>query len=269
MKVKVFNDTSNYHSGCREVMRYLYHDLSDCGHDIVNTLEEADLVVVNGEGTMHHNERTAQDLLSVLLLAHRSGKKTALVNSVWQRMTITKSIKDMLNASYVSVREVLSQNELKKVGVKSNIHLDVSYFVDVPEIEVTNKDELVVGSFFFRENWRPNDTPNIDIFKDEWDVIVNTLRCSKHFFTGRHHELYAACKARCPFTVIDGNTHKNFGLIETAKNDGVNVNIILGTKNLSEVDYSKTISTNRKRESEYEKLFDWMQKQPKFSFKNI
>ena len=30
--------------------------------------------------------------------------------------------------------------------------------------------------------------------------------------TGRHHEAYAALKARCKFIVLPGNTHKNEGI---------------------------------------------------------
>ena len=58
---------------------------------------------------------------------------------------------------------------------------------------------------------------NLDIF-ESWDTIVNKLRKTNWFITGRHHELYAACKARCPFTVLKGNTWENEGLLATESN---------------------------------------------------
>ena len=54
----------------------------------------------------------------------------------------------------------------------------------------------------------------IDIFNQHWRDFVSQLWYSNLLITGRHHEMYAACKAECPFVVIEGNTHKNQGLFK-------------------------------------------------------
>ena len=43
--------------------------------------------------------------------------------------------------------------------------------------------------------------PKINILKD-WNSIVNRLRHAELLVTGRHHEAYAALKARCKFIVL-------------------------------------------------------------------
>jgi len=74
--------------------------------------------------------------------------------------------------------------------------------------------------------------------------------------------MYAACRARCPFIVLDGNTHKNRGLFETA---GVNIKSLPADasdetieKAIFEIDYN-----------EYKKLFSWMEEQEPFNIGNL
>ena len=275
MKVIVLNDTSKYHHGCYKVMEYLHNDLSSNGHHVLayvggNTdrlpndpsyYENADAVIINGEGTMHHDRPLPHSLLNVLRNAKKKGMKTALINTVWQSMTLDTEMKEVLKDTYISVREIKSQRELQKDGIESDIHLDLSYFNDVPEVTLPNK-EYVVGKFFFQSDFRPRGVPSLDIFKDKWNKIVNTLRTTDWFITGRHHELYAACKARCPFSVLSGNTWKNHGLIETA-----GVDILIGDPHMRHEHISRFVDKCKERRMEYEKLFNWMELQPKFTVK--
>ena len=275
MKVIVFTDTSRYHKGCEKVMEYLHKDLRKCGHEILESVKgnkdkiddvqhlflEADAVIVNGEGTMHHDRPVPHQLLQVLKNAKTLGKKTALVNTVWQSMTLDDEMKDVLRDTYISVREVMSARELQKDDIHVDINLDLSYFNDVPERMAPHR-EMVVGKFFAQQDYRPNDIPHIDIFKQDWDTIVNVLRSTDWFITGRHHELYAACKARCPFTVLRGNTWKNEGLLATA---GVDI----PTFDMLTTDYQfdRAVEECHDFVDEYEELFNWMENQPKFTLK--
>jgi polysaccharide pyruvyl transferase WcaK-like protein len=274
MKVIVFNDTSRYHKGCEKVMEYLHKDLRKCGHEILESVKgnkdkiddvqhlflEADAVIVNGEGTMHHDRPVPHQLLQVLKNAKTLGKKTALVNTVWQSMTLDDEMKDVLRDTYISVREVMSARELQKDDIHVDINLDLSYFNDVPERMAPHR-EMVVGKFFAQQDYRPNDIPHIDIFKQDWDTIVNVLRSTDWFITGRHHEMYAACKARCPFATLDGNTHKNLGLMETAE-----VVIPVESPTLLHDRIPDFLARCKEHRMEYEKLFNWMERQPRFTF---
>ena len=276
-KVLVFNDTRNYHHGCSKVMEYLHKDLTDNGYTILGSIRgnsdvvpnvqmqfiEADLILINGEGTMHHNRVVPHQLLEILRSAKKLGKKTALINTVWQDMRVDAEMKEVLKDTYISVREVLSQQELEKDDIKSDVHLDLSYFVDVPR-EFRPYQTLMVGKFFSQRDYRPENIPVIDIFKDDWNSIVNMLRNTDMFITGRHHELYASCKANCMFTALDGNTHKNVGLMKTA-----GVDIPIGHPNLHHEEIPNFVASCRERFNEYQKLFKWMSSQPKFSVSKI
>ena len=276
MKVIIFNDTSNYHNGCKKVMEYLHKDVQSCGHQILASVKgnkdkidevqhyflEADAVIINGEGTMHHDRPVPHQLLQILRNAKQLGKKTALINTVWQSMTLDDEMKDVLRDTYISVREVMSAQELQKDDIDADVNLDLSYFNDVPEKSAPQR-ELVVGKFFAQQDYRPENVPYLDIFKQDWDTVVNVLRHTDWFITGRHHELYASCKARCYFATLDGNTHKNVGLMKTA-----GVDIPIEAPNLLHERVPKFLDRCKERKLEYQKLFDWMERQPKFTIAN-
>ena len=276
MKVVILNNTSRYHKGCEKVMEYLHKDVVQSGHQIVasvmgnkdtltdawDKIEMSDAVIVNGEGTMHHDRPIPHSLLNVIRNAKKQGKKTALINTVWQSMTLDDEMKDVLRDTYISVREIMSAEELQKDNIDADIHLDLSYFNHVPE-KVSPHRELVVGKFFDQSDYRPKDIPVLDIFKQDWDTFVNVLRSTDWFITGRHHELYASCKARCPFATLSGNTHKNEGLMKTA-----GVEIPIESPNLLHSRIPHFLARCKERRMEYEKLFNWMESQPKFTIAN-
>ena len=277
MKVIIFNNTSKYHKGCAKVMDYIHNNLISNNHTIIdsvlgngtyqsisdykNKIAMSDAVIVNGEGTMHHDAPHAHKLLDTIRYAKRRGKKTFLINTVWQAMNIDKEIKEVLQDTYISVREIRSHKELLKQGINSHINIDLSFFNDVPYEEKPEND-LITGKFFFFKDYRLKNVPFLDIFVNEWDFMVNTLRSTNWFVTGRHHELYAAAKAKCKFLVLKGNTWKNEGLIETA---GVSIPVPSGKIDHKQIPYF--LDMCKERELEYVKFFDWIHKQPKFEFK--
>lgn len=278
MKVLIFNDTSNYHHGCFKVMEYLIKEVAS-KHEIlasvrgnidivqwpVDEFNEAELILINGEGTMHHNRPLAIQYLELLREAKRLGKKTALINTVWQSMTLDKELIEVLKDTYISVREVLSAQELQKSGIDVDIHLDLSYFVDVPEIpQLQYPREYVVGKFFSQADYRPKGINSVDIFKQDWNTIVNILRGTDWFITGRHHEMYAACKARCPFATLSGNTWKNQGLFLTA-----GVDIKVADSHIRHSEIPKFVDFCKERSGEYLKLFNWMERQPLWTVDKI
>ena len=126
----ILNDT-HYHNGCKKVIEYLISDLQSCGYtdiklvgqDVKKIQEarslgyEADLVVLNGEGTMHStaikNRETPIALLENLSAANHRGIKTALINTVWQNMEIDDFTAYALENSYVSCRESYFITNLK------------------------------------------------------------------------------------------------------------------------------------------------------------
>jgi polysaccharide pyruvyl transferase WcaK-like protein len=224
LKTLLLNNTSDYHNGCKKVIEAIDHiygfDDSIKTFDKTNLDEldysKYDRVILNGEGTIHHNSVRAQQYLSALFFAQRAGCETFIINTVWQRM---KNDYDhvLKKCDLIAVREEYSQTELKeKHGVDSIVYPDLSYIVDVP-LEEYEYEEIYEGQYInLTQDKVIGNYPRIDIFKQEWNEVVNRLRNADLLITGRHHEMYAACKAKCPFLVYEGNTWKNSGLLASA-----------------------------------------------------
>lgn len=253
MKTLLLNDTSHYHAGCVQVINYLKSFYSVTTALRQNTdltkvdLKHYDRVILNGEGTMHHSARRGILFLDALRTAQGYGVKTYIVNTVWQDMPNTHD--DVLQkCEIIEAREILSKNELiKKHKVNATHSIDCSYYVSVPEVKY-GRVEVYEGQYFknnIKFQQPKGRFKRIDIFKQPWDEIVNRLRNSELLITGRHHEMYAACVAKCRFIAYPGNTWKNEGLLQSA---GVNI-----PHNIDEI-------LAGKYDAEYEKLWSYMDK---------
>ena len=263
MRVLVYNDTSDYHYGCKEVMQYLYDDIRACGHELSDSFSQSDAIVVNGEGTMHHRQNRAVVILDVMGRALRMNKKVALINTVFQDMSLTDAEVEVLKKSYVSVREVKSQQYLASYGIEADIHLDLSYWRGVPSERLPSKD-IVAGEMFFRPPYKSShDFTRVNIFENDWTKTIDDIALGSMFITGRHHEVYAACIAERPFIALRGNTWKIEGLIETA---GVNINTLDGLATDDEIDVE---IQNGCPADEFAKLFAWMKNQKRFTLKDV
>lgn len=99
-RVVVMNDTAGRgHHGCARVMRLLRAGLARQGlqitaaspahadwtrdRDFLRHLAQADLVVINGEGTLHHGRPGGRRLLEVVRHPQRRAP-VALINALWQ-----------------------------------------------------------------------------------------------------------------------------------------------------------------------------------------
>ena len=190
---------------------------------------------------MHHSKPTAMNFLRALQSAHAKGCDIQIHNTVWQEMCHTYD--DVLRkCSQITVREVLSQQEIFKHGIYAPISPDRSMIVDVPYKEY-NHVTIYDGQTFNKSIQRQSDRPRINIFEQSWDEIVNRLRNADLLITGRHHEMYAAIKARCKFIVEEGNTWKNRGLLQTV-GSSIDFNDIEGI-------------LDGKYDAEYEKIFQY------------
>ena len=213
MKTLLLNDTSDYHYGCKQVVSTFTFDdsIKTNNYASVDTINYSkyDRVILNGEGTMHHSSNIGYIFLNGLLKAQRAECQTELLNTVWQQMPKHDALQ---GCNRIVVREIYSHNELKEMhGIESEIRPDRSMIPNVP-YKFYSPVEIYRGQYFNRE--RRNDYPEINIFKQDWDEVVNRLRHSELLLTGRHHEMYAAIKARCKFIVCKGNSWKNEGLLE-------------------------------------------------------
>lgn len=132
--VVIFNDTRvDLHHGCTRVMTAIeYLVVKHGGHvqatipahtewkdnDIIlETLRTARLIVVNGEGTIHHDSAAGLRLLEVAEVARREGVPAVLLNCGWQDNS--PAFRGMLNGfSLVSARDRLSVRQMQVAGCR-------------------------------------------------------------------------------------------------------------------------------------------------------
>lgn len=141
-RVALLNNTINqYHHGCELVIQrieemlmargMIVHVSSYEGQDwstsdeFINKLNECDCIVVNGEGTIHHGRPGGEALLKISDLAEVIGIPCFLINATYQdNPAYYKSYLSKFAGVYV--REGLSYQELKKIGVNSKVVPDLT-----------------------------------------------------------------------------------------------------------------------------------------------
>jgi len=223
-KVRIEGDHSSYHCGSAAVFRTLIKSVKDAGGILTNS-DNYDLLIVNGEGSMHHDSNGMIKKLRIIENAISNNKRVFLVNTVWQQNS--QKYADILHGcEKIFTREVLSQRTLASQGIKSDVCIDLSYFDVIDErAPAINFEGAVVFTDFYSKEFNTfvwvnskeiQKYPSIKMDTLSWSSMVNSLKTASCLVTGRHHAIYAACKARCPFIAMPGNTHKIEGLIATS-----------------------------------------------------
>jgi polysaccharide pyruvyl transferase WcaK-like protein len=261
MRILLLNDTSKYHSGCKQVIKNLKLQMQP--HTAVvsipvtvpyiqyNDWDNIDAVVVNGEGTMHNNRQGAVSLLNFVNLAQQQNKPTVLLNSIWQNMdTSWKSVTD--NLQQWSVRDVYSQQHAQHdFGRTPDLCPDISY-INCPDVStVETQHNITLGQYAFDSvHNHTKHTQRINIFKQSWHDVVNQLRNSNLCVTGRFHEVMACICAETPFVAVEGNSWKMQALIASA---GADIPVL----NDFPTDLQDVEHFSRTYHLEYAKVFKW------------
>jgi polysaccharide pyruvyl transferase WcaK-like protein len=159
-RVVVMNDTSGRsHHGCSRVMRLLGEGLARHGLRItarsaahadwaqdrafLQALREADLVVINGEGTLHHGRPAGARLLSVVDHPDRRGTPVALVNALWQENPGAWA-GQLARCALVSLRDARSLEEVQRAGLTARLVPDLSLSAGA-EPQPGPRQGLIVG----------------------------------------------------------------------------------------------------------------------------
>mgnify|MGYP003150136240 FL=1 len=259
----IIGNHSNWHCGSKAVIEYLYCIIKKNKLKLVDNSQDADCVLVNGEGSLHHN---GNDKFFKALSLKRKGKKVHLINSVWQNMNF-RGMEDIKELDTVCVRELISYNEIKHIRPDAKIFTDLSYFLPIKKPKM-QRNETVVGGFFIRDFSRDSEWVN---FTEElrhinikhyssWQDYIEALSVAKLLISGFHHEIIAAIKLRIPFIAYRGNTDKVLGIIQRAE-----VNIPVATT-------PKELFFNMKSpvdEKEYDKLYNFVAAERPFNFADL
>lgn len=258
MNVLLVNDTSKFHCGSASVVNTIKTVLSE--HSLITTpvivpqikfdcWDSIDHVIVNGEGTLHNNRQGAVSILNLAQRALDAGCTVSIVNSIWQNMdTQWKSVTDKL--CVWSVRDPLSQQYASKEFKRTpDLCPDYSWFEPVT-VHKSNRDLVGIGGSLqglLYPNWQ--EYTRVNIFENTWNDLVNLCAECNVLASGRHHELYAACRAGIPFVALDSNSWKNHAL---ACHGNIPVLDHL-PETLSEI--QQFASTYK---DQYSKIFNWM-----------
>jgi hypothetical protein len=227
MRVFLMNDTSKrVHCGCDAVMESLRDKLSD--HDIVGTHRvrdenvdeeawgEAEAVVVNGEGTIHNARAPAVFLMEFLHRAQEEGKRTLLLNCVFQNNP--ESFGAVLpKLDLLTVREPLSAIHASELGGRPEVYPDLC--VDTKQISGEPLEGEVVGSAgataqfgdVFRDLARTRSRLHL---VEPFGKCISRLRTAGCYITGQFHGVVAALLAGTPIVPVPSNTHKIEGLLQ-------------------------------------------------------
>jgi hypothetical protein len=261
-RLRIVGDHSKYHCGCAAAYRSIVSIARQKGWRIVGPDQDYDAVMVNGEGSMHASAGRFQRKMAEIETAVRAGKSAYLVNTVWQDNP--PDYDDLLaRTSGICVREVLSQNELlHRHGIKSRVSIDVSFFDRLPMFSLRKnlRGRAAVTDFYWPELKRfasaqhlfPDAAP-VSMSELSWGALVASLKTASVFITGRHHGVYAACRAGTPFAASEGNTHKIRGLFATA-----GIEIPLAETPEEVPDIVAQLGRNAER---FDMLFRWMRSQ--------
>jgi len=144
--VFIINDTApEHHHGCSVVMQNICRALEQRNLRVVgrcpvgqnwqqprylNNMHEADLVIVNGEGSIHHNRPYAQRLLEAGIYCRERGQTVVCINTVWQANDQLTTLVDHFDAFYV--RDSFSQQELAAAGKNVDWCPDMTFYDHKP-----------------------------------------------------------------------------------------------------------------------------------------
>lgn len=224
--VALINDTSLFenHFGCTLVGQTFREQCARAGLDlkyafprdydfeaIAPLLDDVDLVVVNGEGSIHHGRRN--HLLNVA-----SRFPSVLVNAVYQSNPQNDALGQFL---YRSTRESLSASEIQAAGYSCNVTPDLIFAsmqlrsfvkpVPVEELGVTDsvlKRRVRIGPLkLYKKSYG---------FSPEGRVAdyLKTLSRYKSLCIGRFHAVVAASVLEIPFSCWESNTWKVSGMMQ-------------------------------------------------------
>jgi len=143
----VLNDTSfEGHHGCTLVMRTLAQQLRRRGIEIVATsrsgrsyrqsrsveqqLPHADLLIVNGEGTIHHDAPLGHDLLTAGKSARALGIPACLINTTFDGNSPAVCAPLLADFALVAVRESRSRDALAQLGISAKLTGDLTFSAD-------------------------------------------------------------------------------------------------------------------------------------------
>jgi hypothetical protein len=227
MQVYFFNDTrSASHAGCHAVCRSLDAALAGVPGLTVTTrqmtgdlfvdpsaFEAADVIFINGEGTIHHSAKGALLLLEVIQTAKEAGKPVLLVNALFQQYE-APSPDILANLALLTVREPRSAAFARRFGGAPVLMLDSAAdprFLGGGRALPVHHPVMIGGAHragLLADPFAGIEGQKLTMHSARFEDIVATLKQADIYLTAQHHGVYAAALAGCPFIATPSNSHK-------------------------------------------------------------
>ena len=251
-KAILVNDTSyEGHHGCSYVKEAIVENLHNNDYELILTIpvnknwkdegnffkviKEVDLIIVNGEGTIHHSSERAKNIVGISLFAYIRRIRCVLINATYEdNSNKINNLTRLFDAVYV--RENKSHLTLKNCNIHSYVVPDLLYYVNKP---LTEKFSINVGvtdsvfgniteklyNFAFNNNFKflPILSINSKINSDYNNDRINNsesyyseINNSTFLISGRYHAICMAIQSKTPFYAVSSNTYKIEGMLEDA-----------------------------------------------------
>lgn len=115
--------------------------LNNFSQIIKNKIDSSELIIINMEGTIHHDSVGGLTLLGIAYYCKTRNKKVALVNGSYQMMNNQLTLRVLRKIDFISVREINSYNYLAKKRVKTFLIPDFAFRANI-NTQVEIKDSL-------------------------------------------------------------------------------------------------------------------------------
>lgn len=201
--------------------------------------QQPELVVLNGEGTMHHGARRADELLSMCVHAKEKGMNVAVINSVWEENP-GAMVQALRQADLIHVRDNFSLKSLpEKFPAKVTPDVSIKPFLNImrkgkfppPQYKIAVMDSVLPKvstalldfsehgkfPFFAMPEGNLRNTRNTVAERSGriWPRLLQLtdVMMAQAWVTGRFHGLIAALCAGLPVCVLSSNTAKIEGFL--------------------------------------------------------
>ncbi|MDC0127356.1 polysaccharide pyruvyl transferase family protein [Methylophilaceae bacterium] len=263
MKILVLNDTrSENHHGCSRVMNAIDRNLFvrgfkdicyfklmlrwDLDEDSKRKLLQTDLLIINGEGTLHGNLPHVQSLLNVIKFAKSYGVTVALINATLFNLS-QESITKLGEVDYLFVRDKASMKLMELNDIKTFYCPDLALWDPFPirekvprsgsamsdghgSLRLISREEMKKEGMTFisvnniEQNYYQSSKIRkiINIFKQIFNVnslngqvtktthidFLKLLNTFELVITGRYHIVCMCILTETPFKFFESNTPK-------------------------------------------------------------
>ncbi len=158
-KAVILNDTSfDSHHGCEIVMKNIIQLLKEINIETIDTnpvgmhwiknkkfiqnMNKADIVIVNGEGTLHHASTRVKELVTIgKYIKEKLFIPVVLINATYQNngQEIANYMKFF---DLIFVRESMSKNDLMQYHIESQVVPDLTFY---SQFDILNKNETTIS----------------------------------------------------------------------------------------------------------------------------